>query len=41
MGAGALNVNSAKKQYVPGEYEPGNVPSLGWDYSTIGGEGAR
>jgi hypothetical protein len=36
MGAGHLNVSNALTNYQPGEYEPGDVPLIGWDYSSIG-----
>lgn len=41
MGAGHLNVSRAVQQFSSGEYDPGVVPSIGWDYHTIGGSGAR
>lgn len=41
MGAGHLNVGSALQQFTPGEYNPGTVPLIGWDYGTIGSPGAR
>lgn len=36
MGAGHLNVKNALTNFKPGEYGPGNVPRLGWDFSPIG-----
>ncbi len=36
MGAGHLNVARAVQQLSPGEYDPGPVPKIGWDYGTIG-----
>ncbi len=39
MGAGHLNVSNALANFEPGEYDPGNVPLLGWDFGTIGGQG--
>lgn len=36
MGAGHLNVRNALTNLQPGEYDPGIVPNVGWDYSTIG-----
>ncbi len=41
MGAGHLNVRRAVQQFSSGEYNPGTVPLLGWDYHTIGGSGSR
>lgn len=41
MGAGHLNVLRAVQQLSPGEYDPGIIPSIGWDYDTIGGSGSR
>jgi hypothetical protein len=35
IGAGHLNVNTALKQYRSQEWEPGIVPNIGWDYSSI------
>lgn len=35
MGAGHLNVGSALTNYKSGEYDPGIVPRIGWDYSPI------
>ncbi len=37
MGAGHLNVSNALTNFEPGEYEPGNVPLMGWDYGFVGG----
>jgi len=40
MGAGHLNVQRALRQYRDGEQSlAAPVPHIGWDYSTIGGEG--
>jgi subtilisin family serine protease len=39
MGAGHLNVRRAIQQFEPGEYGPGIVPAIGWDYGSIGGQG--
>jgi hypothetical protein len=39
MGAGHLNVKSAIENFRPGEYEPGSVPPIGWDFGSIGGFG--
>lgn len=40
MGAGHLNVRRALEQYRGGEQDlSAPVPPIGWDYSTIGGEG--
>jgi hypothetical protein len=36
LGAGELNAYRAVQQLAPGEYNPGNVPMIGWDYHTIG-----
>jgi hypothetical protein len=41
MGAGHLNVRLAVQQYAPGEQNPGNVPLLGWDYGSYGGQGQQ
>ena len=38
MGAGHLNVRRAVQQFAPGEYDPGTVPLIGWDYGSIGGQ---
>jgi hypothetical protein len=40
MGAGALNVGRAVQQFSSGEYAPGTVPLIGWDYGSIGGSDA-
>jgi hypothetical protein len=40
VGAGHLNVGRAVEQLQLGEYDPGVVPLIGWDYHTIGGSGA-
>ena len=40
MGAGHLNVRRAIQQYAPGEYSPGIVPRIGWDYGSIGDQGS-
>jgi hypothetical protein len=40
MGAGHLNVRRAIQQFAPGEYGPGVVPRIGWDYGSIGGQEA-
>ncbi len=39
LGAGHLNTRRALEQYSPGEYEPGIVPLIGWDFNSIGGIG--
>jgi len=41
MGVGHLNVRRAVQQLAPGEYDPGTVPTIAWDYNTIGGSGSR
>ncbi len=41
MGAGHLNARRAVEQLSPGEYDPGVVPSIGWDFHTIGSANAR
>jgi hypothetical protein len=35
LGAGLLNVQRAVQQFAPGEYDPGMIPLIGWDYGTI------
>jgi hypothetical protein len=40
MGAGHLNAKRAVEQLLPGEYDPGTIPKIGWDYHTIGGAGS-
>ncbi len=37
MGAGHLNAKRAVQQLRPGEYDPGSVPSIGWDTGAVGG----
>jgi subtilisin family serine protease len=37
MGAGHLNVTSALYNYLPGEFNPGVVPRIGWDWGTVQG----
>lgn len=39
MGAGHLNAGSALINFQPGEYDPGTVPKIGWDYGTVGAFG--
>jgi hypothetical protein len=41
MGAGHLNAKRAVQQLVPGEYDPGFVPAIGWDYDSVGGSSMR
>ena len=36
MGAGHLNARRAVQQLSPGEYDPGPVEKIGWDYGLIG-----
>jgi subtilisin family serine protease len=36
LGAGHLNAKSAFDNFAPGEYGPGTVPAIGWDYGSIG-----
>ena len=36
IGAGHLNVRRAVRQISSGEYDPGMVPSIGWDYQGVG-----
>lgn len=36
MGTGQLNMRRSRTQIAPGEYDPGDVPLLAWDYDTIG-----
>ena len=38
MGVGHLNANRAFRQYRSGEYDPGNVPLIGWDYGHTTGK---
>jgi len=40
MGAGHLNARRAVEQLTPGEYDPGPIPKIGWDYHSIGGGGS-
>jgi hypothetical protein len=35
MGAGHLNANRAFQQFAPGEFDPGPVPLIGWEYGFI------
>jgi hypothetical protein len=35
MGTGQLNASRALFQYEPGEYNPGNVPVIGWDFDIL------
>jgi hypothetical protein len=35
LGTGALNVGRALKQYKPGEFDPGQIPLLGWDDNVL------
>lgn len=37
IGAGHLNAKRSVQQFRPGEYNPGAVPSIGWDYQSVGG----
>jgi hypothetical protein len=40
LGSGLLNTKRAVNQIAAGEYHSsGSIPSLGWDYNTIGGDG--
>lgn len=41
LGAGHLNVRRSVQQLSAGEYDPGTVPGIAWDFHTIGGFGAR
>jgi hypothetical protein len=36
MGTGQLNVRRSLTQITPGEYEPGEVPRIAWDYGSVG-----
>lgn len=36
LGAGHLNAKSAYDNFAPGEYDPGDVPRIGWDYGSVG-----
>jgi hypothetical protein len=40
MGAGHLNARRAHVQFKTGEYNPGTVPLIGWDYDSIGAIGS-
>ena len=40
MGAGHLNVRRAVQQLQLGEYGPGEIPLIGWDFGSIGGVGS-
>lgn len=35
MGTGQLNASRAITQYTPGEYDPGTVPLIAWDYDVL------
>jgi hypothetical protein len=35
MGAGLLNARRAVQQLAPGEYDPGPIPLIGWDYEPM------
>jgi len=39
LGTGQLNALRAFRQFEPGEWGPGNVPVLGWDYDQTAGVG--
>jgi hypothetical protein len=41
LGASLLNAKRAVQQFTPGEYDPGTVPLLGWDFDTVGGSGFK
>lgn len=41
VGAGHLNAGRALQQLEPGEYDPGTVPLIGWDFQRSGGQGDR
>jgi hypothetical protein len=41
IGAGHLNAKRSVQQYAPGEYDPGNVPWIAWDYGGVGGSGMQ
>lgn len=36
IGAGHLNAKRSVQQYKPGEYDPGMVPPIAWDYHSVG-----
>lgn len=41
IGSGHLNAKRSVQQYRPGEYDPGTVPTIAWDYHSVGGSGTQ
>lgn len=41
MGVGHLNADSALDNFEPGEFGPGAVPRIGWDFGELGGQGSN
>jgi len=41
IGAGHLNAKRSVQQYRPGEHDPGTVPSIAWDYHSVGGSATQ
>jgi len=41
LGAGHLNAKNAFDNFAPGEYGPGMVPRIGWDYGSVGTLGTQ
>jgi hypothetical protein len=41
LGAGHLNAKNAFDNFAPGEYGPGMVPRVGWDYGSVGSFGTQ
>ncbi len=41
IGAGHLNAKRSVQQYKPGEYDPGTVPPIAWDYHSVGGSSTQ
>jgi hypothetical protein len=41
IGAGHLNAKRSVQQYRAGEYDPGTVPPIAWDYHSVGGSSTQ
>lgn len=41
LGTGQLNITRAVAQFVAGEYDPGPIPLVAWDYHATGGAGGN
>lgn len=39
MGAGQVDVWRSLKQYAAGQFSPGTIPDIGWDYHSLGAQG--